>query len=120
LDFKGFVAQTSPQRGELQYDLFAAVDHVGASPLVGHYTASCRRPDGWWRFDDARAEFLGKAGEPALGRRVLGEGNYLLLFQRRDAPSEPELVRQQCHLKPETWPHIMADGVEWSFLDEIA
>merc|ERR1712032_724998 len=81
LDLQRFVAETSPQRVPLQYDLFAAVDHVGISPCMGHYTASCRRADGWWRFDDTRAEFLGQPGEEAAMRRVLGEGNYLLLFQ---------------------------------------
>jgi len=118
LDLQNFVAEKSPQRVPLQYDLFAAVDHVGASPSVGHYTATCRRADGWWRFDDSRAEFLGGAEEAA--RRVLGEGNYLLLFQRRDAPPEPELVREQSHREPDNWPHVRMQGAEWSFLDNAA
>jgi len=120
LDLQGFVAETSPQRVPLQYDLFAAVDHVGSSPSLGHYTAACRRSDGWWRFDDSRAEFLGGPELEAVADRVLGEGNYLLLFQRRDAPPEPELVREQSHQKPENWPHVRLDGAEWSFLDSIA
>jgi len=110
LDLHGFVAENSPQRVPLLYDLFAAVDHVGASPHLGHYTAACRRADGWWRFDDSRAEFLGE------GARVIGDGNYLLLFQRRDAPLEPEQVKEQSHDMPENWPHFKRDGVEWSFL----
>lgn len=114
---QGFVAETSPQRVQLHYDLFAVVDHVGTSPSVGHYTASCRRSDGWWRFDDSRVEFLGPPGEAAALRRVLGEGNYMLLFQRRDAPPEPELVREQSHQLPENWPHKRMEGEEWSFLD---
>lgn len=119
LDLQGFVADTSPQRVPLQYDLFAAVDHVGATPLVGHYTASCRRADGWWRFDDSQVHFLGTTGEEAAGGAgVLGEENYLLLFQRRDAPPEPELVRQQSHQMPENWPHVKGDGIEWSFLPD--
>jgi len=117
LDLQGFVAETSPQRVPLQYDLFAAVDHVGMSPSTGHYTAACRRADGWWRFDDSRVEFLGRTEEGAA-RRVLSESNYLLLFQRRDAPPEPELVREQSHKMPENWPHVRRDGLEWSFLDE--
>jgi ubiquitin carboxyl-terminal hydrolase 8 len=116
LNLQPFVADTSPQRVPLQYDLFAAVDHVGQSPLVGHYTAACRRADGWWRFDDSRAEFLGGEGEATAHAKVLGEDNYLLLFQRRDAPPEPELVREQSHRNPENWPHVKGDGVEWSFL----
>lgn len=120
LDLHGFVAETSPQRSELQYDLFAAVDHVGASPLVGHYTASCRRADGWWHFDDAHAEFLGRNGETLAGKRVLGEGNYLLLFQRRDAPHDPELIKEQCYDKPENWPHMKADDASWSFMHNCA
>lgn len=120
LDLQGFVADSSPQRVPLQYDLFAAVDHVGATPLVGHYTAACRRADGWWRFDDSRAEFLGEVGKEAgPGAGVLGEDNYLLLFQRRDAPPEPDLVRQQSHKMPENWPHVKGDDIEWSFLPDV-
>eukprot|EP00927_Polykrikos_kofoidii_P024821 TRINITY_DN22463_c0_g1_i1.p1 TRINITY_DN22463_c0_g1~~TRINITY_DN22463_c0_g1_i1.p1 ORF type:complete len:1153 (+),score=213.90 TRINITY_DN22463_c0_g1_i1:74-3460(+) len=115
LDLQGLMAGTSPQRVPLHYDLFAAIDHVGASPSVGHYTAACRRADGWWRFDDSRTEFLGRPDEGAE-KRVLGEGNYILLFQRRDAPPEPELVREQSHRKPENWPHVRVDGADWSFL----
>eukprot|EP00418_Pyrodinium_bahamense_P062160 CAMPEP_0179076270 /NCGR_PEP_ID=MMETSP0796-20121207/34017_1 /TAXON_ID=73915 /ORGANISM="Pyrodinium bahamense, Strain pbaha01" /LENGTH=734 /DNA_ID=CAMNT_0020773523 /DNA_START=59 /DNA_END=2263 /DNA_ORIENTATION=- len=118
LDLQGFVAHASPQRHVLQYDLFAAVDHVGTSPSIGHYTAACRRADGWWRFDDDNIEFLGGPGEEAVVKRVLGEDNYLLLFQRRDAPLEPELVHEQSHQRPETWPHVMAEGFEWSFLGD--
>jgi len=120
LDLQGFVAETSPQRVPLQYDLFATVDHVGATPLVGHYTAARRRADGWWRFDDSRAVFLGGAGQEAAAQaRVLSEGNYLLLFQRRDAPPEPELVREQSDKRPENWPHVKGEGVEWSFLPDL-
>lgn len=119
LDLQGFVAEKSMQRVPLQYDLFATVDHVGASPLVGHYTASCRRSDGWWRFDDSRTEFLGSsAEEERVASRVIGGDNYLLLFQRRDAPAEPEQVREQSHENPENWPHVQCDGLEWSFLQE--
>lgn len=118
LNLQPFVAESSPQRVPLQYDLFAAVDHVGATPLVGHYTAACRRDDGWWRFDDSRAEFLGQ-DEVSTRSRVLGDGNYMLLFQRRDAPPEPELVREQSHKMPENWPHVKGDGVEWSFLQDV-
>jgi len=121
LDLQSFVAEKSPQRVPLKYDLFAAVDHVGTSPSVGHYTATCRRSDGWWRFDDSRAEFLASTSdEAAAAKHVLGEGNYLLLFQRRDAPPEPELVREQSHHEPENWPHVRMAGAEWSFLDNIA
>lgn len=119
LDLQSFVAETSPQRVPLQYDLFATVDHVGPTPLVGHYTATCRRSDGWWRLDDAHTEFLGRVGDEASARRVLGEDNYLLLFQRRDAPPEPELVREQSHRQPENWPHVKGEGIEWSFLHEV-
>lgn len=120
LNLQEFVAETSPQRAELHYDLFAAVDHVGTSPSVGHYTASCRRDDGWWKFDDSYTEFLGGAGDEATARHVLGEGNYMLLFQRRDAPSAPEFICEQSHRQPENWPHVQGEGSEWSFLDQTA
>eukprot|EP00747_Dinoflagellata_sp_TGD_P138729 gnl/TRDRNA2_/TRDRNA2_175820_c8_seq1.p1 gnl/TRDRNA2_/TRDRNA2_175820_c8~~gnl/TRDRNA2_/TRDRNA2_175820_c8_seq1.p1 ORF type:complete len:641 (+),score=96.84 gnl/TRDRNA2_/TRDRNA2_175820_c8_seq1:251-1924(+) len=126
LDLQQFVAEPSPQKVPLQYDLFATVDHVGASPLVGHYTATCRRSDGWWRFDDSRTEFLGAVAEDdrddfGTGARVISEDNYLLLFQRRDAPPEPGLVREQSHRLPENWPHVRGvDVSEWSFLDASA
>lgn len=120
MDLHRFVASKSPQRVPLQYDLFATVDHVGASPHVGHYTAACRRADGWWRLDDARAEFLGSAASEEAGpaHRVLSADNYLLLFQRRDAPAEPQQVLEQSHRKPENWPHVRSDGLEWSFLQD--
>lgn len=117
LNLQGFAAPH--QRVPLHYDLFGTIDHIGSSPSAGHYTASCRRPDGWWRFDDARAEFLGRSEDAA--QSVLGESNYLLAFQRRDAPPEPDLVREQSQKLPENWPHFAgADGAEWSFLDPAA
>jgi len=117
LDLQDFVPKMSPQRADLQYDLFAAVDHVGSSPFSGHYTASCRRADGWWRFDDSRTEYLGRAGCEATDRKVIGSWNYLLMFQRRDGPADPEKVPEQSHRHPELWPHVPQDGTrEWSFL----
>eukprot|EP00913_Durusdinium_trenchii_P012979 g12187.t1 len=104
LDLQDFVSEMSPQRVSLQYDLFAAVDHAGVSPFSGHYTASCLRPDGWWRFDDSRAEYLGRAGAEATEKKVIGPWNYLLLFQRRDAPLEPEQIPEQKSSEAsETW-----------------
>lgn len=118
-DLNEFVAEASPQKVPLKYDLFAAVDHVGPSASVGHYTATCRRPDGWWRFDDSRAVFLGRPEKDATEvQGVVGENNYLLLFQRRDAPPEPELVQEQSHRHPANWPHYCGDAAEWSFLQQ--
>lgn len=118
LDLGHSVSKTSPQRASLQYDLFAAVDHAGVSPFSGHYTASCRRADGWWRFDDSRAEYLGRAGSEATERKVIGPWNYLLLFQRRDAPSAPEGIPEQSHRRPELWPHVLDGAEEWSFMGD--
>lgn len=118
LDLGDFVSKMSPQRASLQYDLFAAVDHAGVSPFSGHYTASCRRPDGWWRFDDANTEYLGRAGSEDTERKVIGPWNYLLLFQRRDAPSEPEEIPEQSHRRPELWPHVLDGAEEWSFMGD--
>lgn len=118
LDLGNFVSKTSPQRASLQYDLFAAVDHAGVSPFSGHYTASCRRPDGWWRFDDSRAEYLGRAGSEDTERKVSGPWNYLLLFQRRDAPSDFEAIPEQSHRRPELWPHVLDGAEEWSFMGD--
>jgi len=116
LDLNSVMAETSPQRVPLKYDLFAAIDHVGKTASSGHYTATCRRADGWWRFDDSRTLFV---GEQDSGGKVVGEGNYLLLFQRRDAPPEPELVREQSHRLPENWPHVRGENIEWSFLNNL-
>ncbi|CAK9080460.1 unnamed protein product [Durusdinium trenchii] len=118
LDLQDFVSEMSPQRVSLQYDLFAAVDHAGVSPFSGHYTASCLRPDGWWRFDDSRAEYLGRAGAEATEKKVIGPWNYLLLFQRRDAPLEPEQIPEQSHRRPELWPHVRDEAEEWSFMGD--
>lgn len=119
LDLNEFVAESSPQKVPLKYDLFAAVDHIGSSSSVGHYTAACRRPEGWWRFDDSQTVFLGRPDENAAEvQGVVGEDNYLLLFQRRDAPPEPELVREQSHQHPANWPHYCGDASEWSFLQQ--
>jgi len=108
LDLKPLMPATTIQKEPLLYDLVAVVDHLGSHVDTGHYTASCRRPTGWWRFDDSRVAPLA-ADAPVIGRQ-----NYVLFFERRCAPTEPRAIDQQRASEPHAWPHVI--DVDWSFL----
>eukprot|EP00931_Biecheleriopsis_adriatica_P060895 TRINITY_DN36583_c0_g1_i1.p1 TRINITY_DN36583_c0_g1~~TRINITY_DN36583_c0_g1_i1.p1 ORF type:complete len:724 (-),score=147.73 TRINITY_DN36583_c0_g1_i1:26-2116(-) len=108
LDLGALCAAEAPQKEPLIYDLVATVDHHGTSAEVGHYTAACRRPEGWIRFDDAHTLHI-DADSP-----VVGPQNYILLFQRRGTPGEPGAIAEQRASAPQSWPHIV--DVDWSFL----
>jgi len=108
LDLQPLVAAEAPQKEPLLYDLVAVVDHLGTHAEAGHYTATCRRPDGWCRFDDAHAAMLG------AGVTVVGPQNYVLFMERRGAPTEPQAIAEQRPSEPHAWPHVI--DVDWSFL----
>jgi len=112
LDMSSLVAERSPQKAQLMYDLCAVVNHIGDNAEEGHYIATCRRPDGWYVFDDAYAYPLPSA------EAVVCDHNYMLLFERRGTPQEPIAIREQRASEPSTWPHIV--DVDWSFLSGSA
>lgn len=68
-------------RGGGAYELYAAVQHLGATPFSGHYMATCWHPPSgaWWRFDDSRVSRV--APEDRAGH-VLTGGTYVLFFDR--------------------------------------
>merc|ERR1712217_595984 len=86
LDLSQFVAPEAPQKFPLIYDVIAVVDHIGCLAEEGHYTASCRRPDGWFLFDDSLAMPL-PPDHPIVSRQ-----NYILFLERRGAPHEPDAI----------------------------
>lgn len=108
LDFTHLVAPEAPQKVQLVYDVVAVIDHVGMRADEGHYTATCRRPDGWFHFDDSIASPL-PPDVPIVGRQ-----NYILFLERRDAPRDPTSIPQQRVSQPHAWPHVI--DVDWSFL----
>lgn len=108
IDLKPLVPPETIQKEPLLYDLVAVVDHHGSEVDAGHYTATCRRPDGWWLFDDGRVTCLGDAA-PVVGRQ-----NYVLFLERRCAPTEPRAIEQQRPSAPYAWPHVV--DIDWSFL----
>lgn len=108
LDLMPLVAPCAIQKEPLLYDLVGVVDHHGAEANTGHYTASCRRPSGWWRFDDGQVTFLGQTAS------VIGRRNYVLIMERRCSPTEPHAIDQQRASEPHAWPHFV--DVDWSFL----
>lgn len=40
----------------LLYDLYAVINHYGASRYSGHYTAICKLASAWYHFNDSRVE----------------------------------------------------------------
>jgi len=108
LDLGPQVAADAPQKEPLMYDLIAVVDHLGLRADEGHYTATCLRPDGWFRFDDVVVSPV------AATDGVVNRQNYVLFFERRGAPHEPSSIPQQRASQPHAWPHVI--NLDWSFL----
>jgi len=108
LDLGPLAAPEAPQKDPLLYSLVAVVDHHGDRADAGHYTATCRRPDGWWHFDDARTRRL------PPGAPVVGPSSYVLVLERAGAPQEPPAISRQSTAAPEAWPHVV--NLDWSFL----
>ena len=72
-----------PALGELhscQYNLSAAICHIGKSPVEGHYFSIVRRIGSreCYKFDDASVSMVDEA---AFHRLVRGQG-YLLFYRR--------------------------------------
>eukprot|EP00927_Polykrikos_kofoidii_P048177 TRINITY_DN42397_c0_g1_i1.p1 TRINITY_DN42397_c0_g1~~TRINITY_DN42397_c0_g1_i1.p1 ORF type:complete len:757 (+),score=96.88 TRINITY_DN42397_c0_g1_i1:82-2271(+) len=108
LDLGPLVATEAPQKEPLMYNLVAVIDHLGARADAGHYTASCRRPAGWYRFDDSNATPL------PPGARAVCRHNYVLVFERSGTPVEPTAIAEQRASAPQAWPHVI--DCDWSFL----
>eukprot|EP00933_Yihiella_yeosuensis_P031543 TRINITY_DN2511_c0_g2_i1.p1 TRINITY_DN2511_c0_g2~~TRINITY_DN2511_c0_g2_i1.p1 ORF type:complete len:241 (+),score=44.80 TRINITY_DN2511_c0_g2_i1:70-723(+) len=106
IDFSSLCAEEAPQKEPLIYDLVATVDHHGTSAEVGHYTAACRRPDGWYNFDDSVVTPLGEQAT------VVGPQNYMLILQKRGGT--PTAIAEQRPSLPQAWPHVV--DINWSFL----
>jgi len=107
-DFGPLVAVEAPQKEPLVYNLVSVVDHLGAHLDSGHYVATCRRPDGWFRFDD---NFVTPVPPEVT---AVNRHNYLLLFERAGTPVEPTAIAEQRASAPLAWPHVI--DIDWSFL----
>lgn len=108
VDLGPMVAGAATQKESLVYDLCAVVDHLGTGADEGHYTAICRRPEGWCLFNDSHVEVL------PTGAPVVGPDNYVLILERASMPHAPEAIIEQRASKPQSWPHVV--DVDWSFL----
>lgn len=92
------------QQGAL-YSVACVANHSGAYSM-GHYTATCRVGDKWYRFNDDRVSRQ-PPDEP-----VVGESAYILFLVRRSledgyysAGHNSPLLKQQTMTMPELWPH---------------
>lgn len=108
VDLSPVVAGAATHKESLVYDLCAVVDHHGVSTDEGHYTATCRRPEGWCLFNDSAVDVLD------FGTPVVGPNNYVLILERSSTPHSPEAIVEQCESNPQAWPHVV--DVDWSFL----
>uniref|UniRef100_A0A7S1G743 ubiquitinyl hydrolase 1 n=1 Tax=Bicosoecida sp. CB-2014 TaxID=1486930 RepID=A0A7S1G743_9STRA len=77
VDVRPYLCPTAPADQDTVYDLYAVSNHSGGLG-GGHYTAcAINRVDGeWYDFNDSTTRKIS-------ADRVVGEGNYVLMFQRR-------------------------------------
>lgn len=72
--FRGFCSST--QRQGAVYSVACVANHSGAYGM-GHYTATCRVGEKWFKFNDERVSRL-----PA-DQKVVGDNAYVLFLVRR-------------------------------------
>lgn len=85
------------EEGDVVYDLFSVVIHVGQGPNHGHYVSLVKAHSRWLLFDDETVELIDEQSIAACyGTTQDGAQNtdvgYLLFYQARDAPVSPPLV----------------------------
>eukprot|EP01062_Namystynia_karyoxenos_P050687 TRINITY_DN3953_c0_g1_i1.p1 TRINITY_DN3953_c0_g1~~TRINITY_DN3953_c0_g1_i1.p1 ORF type:complete len:2545 (+),score=631.47 TRINITY_DN3953_c0_g1_i1:122-7756(+) len=91
------------------YDLWAVVNHQGASVFFGHYVAAVRMGGQWWMCDDLR---------PSCARmtdaEVCTKDAYMLFYRRRDCSRTPIAALcppPSCHPVEEC--EVMGDEESW-------
>eukprot|EP00435_Cladocopium_sp_Y103_P065301 s85_g27.t1 len=106
------------QQGAL-YSVACVANHSGAYSM-GHYTATCRVGDKWYRFNDDRVSRQ-PPDEP-----VVGESAYILFLVRRSledgsysAGHNSPLLKQQTMTMPELWPHHGPNQVSQDILSGL-
>ncbi len=81
LDLRSLLTDGAPQTQPTLYDLYAVVDHFGATPVIGHYTVTVRCRDGEWRgFND---ELISDIKIPENVDQVLSPTAYALFYVRK-------------------------------------
>ena len=64
------------------YEVVGTIDHIGSSPVSGHYVTFVKQSSGKWRiFDDERSELC-------TFKQANTRNNYLLLFKKKSELSE--------------------------------
>ncbi|CAK9117900.1 unnamed protein product [Durusdinium trenchii] len=106
IDLSGFCSST--QRQGALYSVACVANHSGAYGM-GHYTATCRVGDQWYKFNDERVSRQ-PPDEP-----VVGNSAYVLFLVRRSledgyysAGHNSPLLKQQTMNMPELWPHQLS------------
>ena len=66
------------------YEVIGTIDHMGSSPLNGHYITYLKNNDGHWKlFDDERSKFC-------TLRQANNRNNYILLLKKKVIISDSE------------------------------
>jgi len=105
-DLSSFCSSTQ-QQGAV-YSVACVANHSGAYSM-GHYTATCRVGEKWYRYNDERVSRQ-PPDEP-----VVGESAYILFLVRRSLEDgyysgghNSPLLKQQTMNMPELWPHQLS------------
>ncbi|CAJ1430787.1 unnamed protein product [Effrenium voratum] len=103
VDLSGFCSST--QRQGAVYSVACVANHSGAVGM-GHYTATCRVGEKWFKFNDEKVSRL------SPDEQVVGQNAYVLFLVRRSnedgyysAGHCSPLLKQQTMNMPELWPH---------------
>lgn len=69
------------KQNDTTYELYAVVQHLGATPFSGHYVAYCWHPPSrsWWCFDDSSVR---RVDASRIGDEALNDGAYVLFLEK--------------------------------------
>ncbi|KNA16444.1 hypothetical protein SOVF_089140 isoform B [Spinacia oleracea] len=96
LNLAPYTKGSNNESGDLKYELFAVVVHVGVSSTSGHYFCYIRTdPDKWYRFDDSQVTMVSE-------EHVLCQDAYILFYARKGTPWFGSLIenwKEECQQK---------------------
>eukprot|EP00439_Symbiodinium_sp_Y106_P067474 s1051_g11.t1 len=90
LDVSCMLEEGAKQNGTT-YELYAVVQHLGATPFSGHYVAYCWHPPScsWWCFDDSSVR---RVDASRIGDEALNDGAYVLFLEKSKTHEEATAV----------------------------
>ncbi|CAE7735005.1 Usp2 [Symbiodinium sp. CCMP2592] len=90
LDVSCMLEEGAKQNGTT-YELYAVVQHLGATPFCGHYVAYCWHPPScsWWCFDDSSVR---RVDASRIGDEALNDGAYVLFLEKSKMHEEATAV----------------------------